>query len=122
MDGILNATGLVTVDDRAFGAGNGGLIDDPTMASHKSPTQCAEKDLVTGKCMTCDTNVRWPKHLNVFRCTVCLMINDLKPAVVNQQADIPQAGEASTRDDIYPKTSKAIKGNPQNGCIDPEGD
>ena len=39
----------------------------------------AEKHLVTGRCITCDSLVRWPKHLNVFRCTVCLMINDLKP-------------------------------------------
>ena len=40
----------------------------------------AEKDLMTGKCSTCDSTVRWPRHLGVFRCTVCLMINDLKPA------------------------------------------
>ncbi|KAI9770729.1 MAG: putative E3 ubiquitin-protein ligase [Geoglossum simile] len=40
-----------------------------------------EKDLITGRCMTCDSLVRWPKELNVFRCTICLTINDLKPAV-----------------------------------------
>ena len=40
----------------------------------------AEKDLMTGKCSTCDSTVRWPRQLGVFRCTVCLMINDLKPA------------------------------------------
>ncbi len=39
----------------------------------------SENVLVTGKCMTCDTTVRWPKGLFVFRCTVCLTINDLKP-------------------------------------------
>jgi E3 ubiquitin-protein ligase HECTD2 len=39
----------------------------------------SEKVLVTGKCMTCDSTVRWPKELFVFRCTVCLTINDLKP-------------------------------------------
>ncbi|TVY85235.1 putative E3 ubiquitin-protein ligase [Lachnellula suecica] len=38
-----------------------------------------DKDLTTGKCKTCDSMVRWPKELKVFRCTVCLMINDLKP-------------------------------------------
>jgi E3 ubiquitin-protein ligase HECTD2 len=38
----------------------------------------SEKTLVTGKCMTCDSTVRWPKELFVFRCTVCLTINDLK--------------------------------------------
>lgn len=38
-----------------------------------------DADLVTGKCMTCDSTVRWPKELSVFRCVVCLTINDLKP-------------------------------------------
>ena len=33
---------------------------------------------VTGKCMTCDSTVRWPQGLQVFRCTTCLTINDLE--------------------------------------------
>jgi E3 ubiquitin-protein ligase HECTD2 len=41
-----------------------------------------DKDLMTGKCMTCDSMVRWPKELKVFRCTVCLTINDLKPVIL----------------------------------------
>ena len=40
------------------------------------------KDLVTGKCMTCDSMVRWPRELLVFRCTVCLTINDLRPVAL----------------------------------------
>lgn len=44
-------------------------------------TRPPDKILVTGKCMTCDSTVRWPKELLVFRCTVCLTINDLKPQV-----------------------------------------
>jgi E3 ubiquitin-protein ligase HECTD2 len=47
------------------------------IASSKS-LRPSEKALVTGKCMTCDSTVRWPKELLVFRCTVCLTINDLK--------------------------------------------
>lgn len=39
-------------------------------------------DLITGKCMTCDSMVRWPRELQVFRCTVCLTINDLCPVVL----------------------------------------
>lgn len=120
-DGILNATGLDAVGNRTLGAGNGGLIDDLMMASHGGSLQYTEKDLVTGKCMTCDTNVRWPKHLNVFRCTVCLMINDLKPAVIDQQADNLQAGEAPTKADTYTQTLKATKGKPRLGCVDNEG-
>lgn len=37
------------------------------------------EELTTGRCMTCDSCVRWPRDLVVFRCTVCLTINDLKP-------------------------------------------
>jgi len=48
------------------------------IASNKL-SRSSEKVLVTGKCMTCDSTVRWPKELLVFRCTVCLTINDLKP-------------------------------------------
>ncbi|KAI1004803.1 putative E3 ubiquitin-protein ligase [Podosphaera aphanis] len=46
-----------------------------------------DKDLLTGRCMTCDSLVRWPKELNVFRCTVCLTINDLKPLPENRHED-----------------------------------
>ncbi|OTB05388.1 hypothetical protein M426DRAFT_72892 [Hypoxylon sp. CI-4A] len=36
-------------------------------------------DFATGNCMTCASLVRWPKELPVFRCTICLTINDIKP-------------------------------------------
>jgi E3 ubiquitin-protein ligase HECTD2 len=51
---------------------------NPSVKQSKVP----DKDLMTGKCMTCDSMVRWPKDLKVFRCTVCLTINDLKPVVL----------------------------------------
>ncbi|CAD6499501.1 BgTH12-03613 [Blumeria graminis f. sp. triticale] len=55
-------------------------ITNRNSSTSKAPKQkFAEKDFVTGKCMTCDSNVRWPKELNIFRCTVCMTINDLKP-------------------------------------------
>lgn len=38
-------------------------------------------DLLEGKCQTCDATVRWPRHLNVFRCTDCLMVTDLGPEI-----------------------------------------
>ena len=41
--------------------------------------QDAEKDFAKGSCATCDTKVRWPRNLDTFRCTICLMVNDLKP-------------------------------------------
>ena len=32
-----------------------------------------------GRCATCGTKLRWPRHVFSFRCTICLMINDLRP-------------------------------------------
>ena len=54
------------------------------VSANKSPNKSAkavskEDDLRTGQCLTCDSTVRWPKHLDVYRCTNCLTINDLKP-------------------------------------------
>ena len=37
------------------------------------------RDFATGHCMTCGSLVRWPRELHVFRCTICLTINDLQP-------------------------------------------
>lgn len=37
------------------------------------------EDVVNGKCMTCHSTMRWPKNTKVFRCTICLMVNDLEP-------------------------------------------
>ena len=51
----------------------------PTKAIPNKPVKAVDRDLMTGKCMTCDSTVRWPKDLKVFRCTVCLTINDLVP-------------------------------------------
>lgn len=44
------------------------------------PSQQAIDGLMTGKCATCGSLVRWPQHLHVFRCTACLMVNHLKLA------------------------------------------
>ncbi|POS84909.1 hypothetical protein EPUL_002836, partial [Erysiphe pulchra] len=46
-----------------------------------------DKDLLKGKCITCDSLVRWPKELDVFRCTVCLTINDLKPIILETKRE-----------------------------------
>ena len=44
-------------------------------------TQDTDIDFATGSCATCDTHMRWPRTLDTFRCTVCIMINDLKPTL-----------------------------------------
>lgn len=37
-----------------------------------------DKDFLTGKCMTCNSSVSWPKALHAFRCKVCTTVNDLQ--------------------------------------------
>ena len=59
--------------------------------SPKKPPPVPAKDMVAGRCMTCNTAVKWPKHLNVFRCTSCLMVNDLD-AGAGAQRGIPRKG------------------------------
>ncbi|KAK5101614.1 putative E3 ubiquitin-protein ligase [Lithohypha guttulata] len=51
----------------------------------------ATKQPATGKCMTCDSTVRWPQDLKVFRCSTCLTINDLEPP-----DGLRQAGQGQT--------------------------
>ena len=50
----------------------------PRTPGQKAAVQSTDKNLVAGRCATCGSLVRWPQHLEVYRCTVCLMINDLK--------------------------------------------
>lgn len=47
----------------------------------------ASRDFATGHCMTCGSLVRWPRELHVFRCTICLTINDLQPLPLDQRRE-----------------------------------
>lgn len=47
-------------------------------SSAEGSSQRGDRQPVTGKCMTCDSTVRWPQGIKVFRCTTCLTINDLE--------------------------------------------
>lgn len=63
--------------------------------SKRRIAQQSDTDLVTGRCATCDSMVRWPGHLDVYRCSTCLMINDLKFAVTTSgsiQTETPPFG------------------------------
>lgn len=55
-----------------------------------------DKQLILGRCATCDSMVKWPRHLRVFRCTICLMVNDLQStenASRQQHLDDEHSGE-----------------------------
>lgn len=65
------------VDDHGYGAK---LYSSSSQAANTSRAAPGPADFATGNCMTCAGLVRWPKELQVFRCTKCLTINDIKPS------------------------------------------
>ena len=71
----------------------------PQTPSQTAAAQDMDQLLVTGRCATCDALVRWPRHLEVYRCTVCLMINDLKSAV-RDAADASSSNATPIADSI----------------------
>ena len=77
------------------------------MPNQKAPMP-ADKDLVAGRCATCDTIVRWPRHLDVYRCTICHMINDLKPQI--QALEPPSKAASSPRGETFPTARIPRKG------------
>jgi E3 ubiquitin-protein ligase HECTD2 len=74
-----HGTGFESTDDDTVSPAQ---VRQVTQNPTAKPVKVPGKDLLTGKCMTCDSMVRWPKNLNVFRCTVCMTINDLKPIML----------------------------------------
>ena len=84
-----------------------GLASKDHMAANGIPLQNGEKHFVTGRCITCDSRVRWPRHLDVFRCTVCLMVNDLKlgaeSSIGGREAESPITPTPSSSPDLPTK-------------------
>ena len=73
-----NATASELNDGPRHATGHGKPGGSPPKAGYKASSQQTDTGLITGRCMTCDSLVRWPRRLKVFRCTICLTINDLK--------------------------------------------
>ncbi|KAI0449300.1 hypothetical protein F5B21DRAFT_494783 [Xylaria acuta] len=65
------------VDDRSYSAK---IYSSSSQTANTSRAAPGPADFATGNCMTCAGLVRWPKELQVFRCTKCLTINDIKPS------------------------------------------
>ncbi|KAH0544830.1 hypothetical protein FGG08_001059 [Glutinoglossum americanum] len=87
-----DAFGLDSTDDENVVAPIGVFPSPSTKHDQGKARQSgSEIDLVAGNCMTCDSLVRWPRELNVFRCTICLTINDLKPQAAAGMVNRPQA-------------------------------
>lgn len=72
----------------------------PTIQNRGGPSEGEE--LQKGRCATCDGHVQWPKAMTEYRCSTCLMVNDLKaiparPAPAPDQAGT-RRGQSSTSD------------------------
>ena len=81
-----------TDDDASIHDGrSNGAVQSPS----RKVSQKGSKEPVTGKCMTCDSTVRWPQGLKVFRCTICLTINDLEPYSENRNGIDGRSGFGS---------------------------
>lgn len=59
----------------------------PPNRGHRNRSSAGSRDFVAGNCMTCASLVRWPRELHVFKCTICLTINDLQPIGRDREQD-----------------------------------
>ena len=48
-------------------------------SSPQKGSAAAGVPLLTARCMTCNSAVRYPRNIVSFRCENCLMVNDLEP-------------------------------------------
>lgn len=66
-------------DAEMLGLGPGSKSKAPAQASGPPYARppLGDKDYASGNCMTCGALSRWPKGLKVFKCTLCVTINDL---------------------------------------------
>lgn len=64
---------------------NVGPAPNKQVNTHRRGSPARSRDFATGNCMTCASLVKWPKDLKVFKCTICMTINDLVPIGVDSQ-------------------------------------
>ena len=86
-------------DDRDLGNKQNNVKNKFALPGNPKATQ-ADLQPLTGKCITCDSTVRWPHGLKVFRCTTCLTINDLEPFFESRPEGLsagPQSSPAPPR-------------------------
>lgn len=67
-------------------------------------------DMVNGKCMTCNSTCRWPKNVQVFRCMICLTVNDLEPHPVSARTE----RHNDVDDDLHPPPPPPKDGSPEH--------
>jgi E3 ubiquitin-protein ligase HECTD2 len=68
-----------------------------------------DKDFASGNCMTCGAMSRWPRGLKVFKCTLCMTINDL--------IDINSRVEANNHGPGYRRSSEDATPSLKGECM-----
>jgi E3 ubiquitin-protein ligase HECTD2 len=86
------------------------LVRSTALNPAARPARVPDKDLMKGNCMTCDCMVRWPKELKVFRCTVCMMVNDLKPVLLEARRGDGHRAPVAAKAGTYPGATFFPKG------------
>ena len=71
---------------------------DPVDSVFHGPGESTDQPgFAIGRCATCGTKLRWPRHVFSFRCTVCLMINDLRPVSKHVPSTIASRTDVAVR-------------------------
>lgn len=96
-----------TTDDDASINGDSARRNGTVKSPAPNSSQKGNKEPVTGKCMTCDSTVRWPQNLKVYRCTICMTINDLEPYV---EARNETGGPSGSGSPATPRKRKSVYG------------
>ena len=106
----INSARLEVLDEHSFSDPWSNVIDGHQPTVPRGSPQQGDIDLARGKCATCDASMRWPRRLDVFRCSVCLMVNDLKPS-----GSRPLGDSALTPESLPAKSASVQKGKPRSG-------
>lgn len=76
---IFRGNRKVAANESAKSSPQDPYASDPLSPKKKSSTKKQDDaNNSTGRCATCGSKVSYPKGVLEFRCTVCLMVNDLK--------------------------------------------
>lgn len=99
-------------DAEMLGLGPGSRQRRPTQPAGPSKVNgrpSMDKDFASGNCMTCGAMSRWPKGLKVFKCTLCMTINDL--------VDINSVVEANNHAVGYRRSSEDATSSSKCECM-----
>ncbi|KAK0626100.1 hypothetical protein B0T14DRAFT_421487 [Immersiella caudata] len=70
-------------------------LHKPQTRGHKNGSSPGSRDFSTGRCITCGSLVRWPRELQLFKCTICLTVNNLQPPERQSRRDGSQGPPAA---------------------------